>query len=622
MHSTRNQSLFSILVFFLLVTIGADAQVVSYTIWGDNVYNDQIVVEVEPATPAADTAFFVMPMSIPGTYAVLDYGRFVTTFNAFDANGEELESFRSSSNDNVFVIPDGDKCSRVEYILDDSFDDTSSPTIFHPAGTSFETDSLLLLNFGGIAGYFKHNRLNELKLTIHHPEHLYASSATPLTEASVSEDVLEIEDYDKLIANPVMYTVAPPTIFEVDGARIVVALQSPNNKVSQEAAVERLKPIVTTVAQFFGEFPVPSYAFMVYAADMSGSENVKNIVGFGALEHPQSSVYFMPETGSVDQLNSFLDHAAVHEIFHVFLPLYLHSEEIAHFNFEDPEMSEHLWLYEGVTEYFSQLSRMRSGMLSEAEYMQAMANKIKRFAPEAEFFKENPNYLEFSKEVLEPRFKHVYGSVYSYGALQAMDLDLYLLRETNGEQDLFSLLKEVSEDFGPDKPFKDEELFTILQRYTDADLLSRLEKNLVTDHILNYHQLFGQLGWSYAESDSIEKYSFGIENNTFRWDSETQQAIVDKLNPNLTHDLLEGDVLLGVNDMTFNLGNAQNIFTLMTQPEAEEELTIRVQRNGEEVVLTGTPTTQKREVNHFVRRSESDDNDSVLSLREQYLQRN
>jgi predicted metalloprotease with PDZ domain len=43
-----------------------------------------------------------------------------------------------------------------------------------------------------------------------------------------------------------------------------------------------------------------------------------------------------------------------HEFFHIVTPLSIHSKEIQDFDYND-KMSEHLWMYEGVTEYFANL---------------------------------------------------------------------------------------------------------------------------------------------------------------------------------------------------------------------------------------------------------------------------
>jgi predicted metalloprotease with PDZ domain len=41
--------------------------------------------------------------------------------------------------------------------------------------------------------------------------------------------------------------------------------------------------------------------------------------------------------------------------------LSIHSKEIQDFDYNDPKMSEHLWMYEGVTEYFANLFQINQG---------------------------------------------------------------------------------------------------------------------------------------------------------------------------------------------------------------------------------------------------------------------
>ncbi len=58
-----------------------------------------------------------------------------------------------------------------------------------------------------------------------------------------------------------------------------------------------------------------------------------------------------------------------HEFLHILTPLNLHSEIIQPFNFEVPTSSEHIWLYEGVTEWASDIMQMRGGLIGTDEYL-------------------------------------------------------------------------------------------------------------------------------------------------------------------------------------------------------------------------------------------------------------
>ena len=93
--------------------------------------------------------------------------------------------------------------------------------------------------------------------------------------------------------------------------------------------------------------------------------------GFGALEHGNSSVYYLPDFGNDMVLDQMAD-VCIHEFFHILTPLGLHSEEIGNFNYIDPQMSKHLWLYEGITEYFAGISQVKGGVITRDEYIRSV----------------------------------------------------------------------------------------------------------------------------------------------------------------------------------------------------------------------------------------------------------
>lgn len=69
---------------------------------------------------------------------------------------------------------------------------------------------------------------------------------------------------------------------------------------------------------------------------------------------------------------------ASHEFFHTVQPLGLHSYEIADFDFSDPKFSQRLWLYEGMTEYFTIHMRIKQNMESLDEFLKVLENKISK----------------------------------------------------------------------------------------------------------------------------------------------------------------------------------------------------------------------------------------------------
>lgn len=101
-----------------------------------------------------------------------------------------------------------------------------------------------------------------------------------------------------------------------------------------------------------------------------------NAKGFGALEHHTSTVVVLPETMPLENLNKTMTDVVSHEFFHILTPLNVHSREIHYFDYNDPEMSQHLWMYEGVTEYFANLFQVNQGLIDNQDFYDRMSSKI------------------------------------------------------------------------------------------------------------------------------------------------------------------------------------------------------------------------------------------------------
>jgi predicted metalloprotease with PDZ domain len=96
--------------------------------------------------------------------------------------------------------------------------------------------------------------------------------------------------------------------------------------------------------------------------------------GFGALEHPTATTVVLPEMIREELVKSM--NVVSHEFFHIVTPLTIHSKEIHYFDYNSPKMSEHLWMYEGVTEYFANLFKSIK-LIPEEEFYSRMAERLK-----------------------------------------------------------------------------------------------------------------------------------------------------------------------------------------------------------------------------------------------------
>jgi predicted metalloprotease with PDZ domain len=223
-----------------------------------------------------------------------------------------------------------------------------------------------------------------------------------------------------------------------------------------------------------GDLPVENYAFIFYIKDhtefeslFSGKEikigtlfkAIRKLAGkgFGALEHGNSSVYYLPDFGGTTVLDGMAD-VCIHEFFHILTPLGLHSEEIGDFNYIEPEMSQHLWLYEGITEYFAGISQLKGGVIDEESYVQSLLRGKIRSADR--YPTKKMSFTEMSENVLKRPYKKQYAQVYQRGALMGALLDIRIMELTQGQKDLHDIILTLRETYGPENSFKDETIIS------------------------------------------------------------------------------------------------------------------------------------------------------------------
>ena len=407
-----------------------------------------------------DTVEFHLPKIVPGTYRISDFGRFVHTFNAFDHLENALEVSEISTN--RWLI--SGKPSRVEYWIDDTFDRMEGydeDFIFEPGGTSFEADrNVFVLNNFGIIGYIDGYKEVPFELSIIHSKDTYGATAL---EKNVQNDTLDIyfaADYNFLVDGPIMYNQPDTLTKNIAGAEILISVFSPQNVVSAHDIMENIEDLMVAQSNYLGgTLPVKKYAYLIYLLDYESLSKA-----MGALEHSYSSFYTLPESVA-DQLPQFVRDVAAHEFFHIVTPLSIHSEQIHNFNYITPEMSQHLWLYEGVTEYNSIHMQVQQGLYGIETFLEEIQEKITNASTYPLI-----SFTKMSQKILEPEFKDMYRNVYEKGALIGVCLDLALIKYSKSTLNLAGLLKQLSHKYGKENAFKDNEFIDVITAMTYPEI--------------------------------------------------------------------------------------------------------------------------------------------------------
>lgn len=552
----------------------------------NDVKDDQLRVELTVPKISKPVITFYLPKIVPGTYANADYGKFVHNLKAFDKAGKELPV--KSLSENSWQISSATRLNKITYNVEDTWESSIEHSIYDMAGTNIEAGKNFVLNTPGVFGYIDGMKKMPFELSITKPENLYGSTALVATKSTGTNDVFTLEDADHLYDSPIMYSVPDTTSIRLGSTQVLISVYSPRKMVTSAALADQLKGLLYATQNYLGgKLPVEKYAFIYY---FNGEQ--APLKRTGALEHNYSSFYALPEY-PFDNLAPILQDISAHEFFHIVTPLTISSREVKEFNFNEPVLSKHLWLYEGSTEYASDHVQVVEGLISPEEFLDKLTEKIKNSQSN---FNDTLAFTELSKHSADKYVKE-YNNVYEKGALICASLDVYLLHLSKGNYGLKDLKQDLGVKYGKDKYFNDEELFDEITKLTFPEVRGFFKKYVESSNPIPYDEFFGLAGVTLKVSESPSLGNVGLGGTQ---DGKLVVAGTTNLNE-LGRQLgyRTGDEFVSLNGNAISIENAEQVLDqYKATAKKGDKVEVKVKRKNdagtmEEITLTGNVVTTK-----------------------------
>lgn len=514
--------------------------------------DDKLTVNLETPPIREKNAVYHLPKVVPGTYSINNYGSYVSNFKAFDKKGRALKVNKLDKNS--WKISKANKLSRISYQIDDTWDTPEiTEDVFEPSGTNIEENRIFVLNSFGFFGYFQGMEKLPYRVSITKPEGFYGSTSLVNQNKTGNTDLFVTDDYHALADAPFMYN-RPDTVWlKVGNADILVSVFSPNNKFATKDLAADIKPTLEAQKEYLGgTLPIDRYAFIIYMSDR------EDLTRYGALEHAQSSFYYLPESFSEEQLSKSIKDIAAHEFFHILTPLSIHSEEIGDFDYINPKMSRHLWMYEGLTEYAAHHAQLQAGLIDLPTYLDRQMDKIYNSLTR---HNDTLSFTAMSQEVLD-KYKDEYPNVYEKGALIGLCLDLKLRQLSGGKYGTKDLLRDLAKTYGQHKSFKDDELFDKITELTYPEMRDFFRKYVEGGQPLPLGELFNSIGVTFdpnGEKKEVEK-AFGVG---FALMPGTKNIMISSVNEATDLGKRLGlemmDQIVAINDQPFTMETYANV---------------------------------------------------------------
>lgn len=548
-------------ILTLLLASGALAQ-------GDMAFT---VTMEHPATHTFHVAFrcdglpgdlqdFVMPAWAPGFYRIMDYEKYVSGFRAHDAAGHALP-WQKVTRNTWRVATAGAPSVTVEY-------DVLSNLTF--GVQNFLSDSRGYISPPGLYMYVAGRLQHPVAVTIAKPDN-WAHIATGLDPVAGKPNTFTAPDFDFLLDCPTLMGNQESLRFDVKGVPHTVAIENVPDSVDRTKMLADLRKMVEAATGLMGDIPYRHYTFL-----MMGTGN-------GGIEHLNSaSISFNGK--SLTTPNGYLGWLSyvAHEYFHNFNVKRIRPIALGPFDYETENLTNMLWVSEGLSVYYQDLLLVRAGLSTREQYLDKMAGAMGRFESSTGHRYQSAtdsSRLTWDGPLMggDPAITISY---YQNGGMLGAMLDLKIRSATGNTKSLDDVMRALYRKYYQQKK----------RGFTDAEFRQECESAAGTplDEIFSYAsstrdpdyaRYFGYAGVSVslAEQEAPGAY-LGLNTQTVDGKLMVVSAAADS--PAQSAGLKEGDEVTGVETAD---GSAKALNEALKSRAAGDRLRLRITRGGEKL---------------------------------------
>lgn len=589
--------LFLGIIAFLVLSISfAQQPNLRYSIDLNDRAGDTFKVILEVDKLSEENSVYQFASTAPGTYQVMNIGRFVTDFKAFDKKGREISTKNISVNQ--WKIDTPKKVKTISYSIVETWDTPVDEfPVYKMCGTSMEDDHVLI-NAHCVFGYLSDMQADAMSIDLTYPENWKVGTALNTNEGGA----YYATSYDHAVDSPILLGRLTTASTDLNGSSVEIYTYSKTDLISSEQLLASMTNMLKAAGEFVVDFPVDRYAFLYHFEDES----------WGAWEHSYSSEYVMKEEEFTPEYGQGITDIAAHEFFHVVTPLNIHSEIIQQFNFVTPTPSEHLWLYEGTTEWAAHMMQLRYGITSVDEYFKMLSDKLTTDS----YFDSSYSLSKLALTSYTKKGQKQYANIYMRGALVAGLLDIRLLELSGGTKGYREVINELSKKYGPTTPFSEEDFFNEFVSVTYPEIEEFFELYVKNANPLPMAEYYGKLGINYTPKVKTGKQisSLGIHLGV-----PEGKIVFMKVNENLgATGIQTNDELVAINGENISMKNVNQILSNLKKLEIGEEYKMKIRR-GEEVLEITSKMFSKEKIHKHVFEIDPNATDSQTKLREAWM---
>jgi predicted metalloprotease with PDZ domain len=450
-----------------------------------------VTLDVDSLSPKNDV--FQFASTAPGTYQVMDIGRYVRSFEALDRKGQPIATDHISTNQ--WRIAEPRRVRTIRYSVVATRDTVVAEHVVYPMCGSTLQDDHAQINGQAVFGFPRGMQATPISVALVYPPEWKVGTALKFVAGRYHAD-----SYDQLVDSPILLGRLTTARIDVTGVPVEIFVFSKTDQITAPQLAAAMSSMLYAAGGFLGKLPVDRYAFLYDFGPASA----------GAWEHSYSSEYVLNEVPYSPAVGARVTDIAAHEFFHVVTPLNIHSEIIEHFNFETPVPSQHLWLYEGTTEWAAHKMQLESGLKMPDAYLATLVGKIRSDRLQ---FDTTYSLSKLAKTSFSDSGQVQYGNIYQRGAIVAGLLDIKLLEVSGGKHGLRDLITDLSKSYGKKRAFAEDSLFDVIVRKTSPAVRDFVTRYIQGSDHPPVKEYYAKLGITLVEDANGLPVKFEVDPN-------------------------------------------------------------------------------------------------------------
>ncbi|MFD2324995.1 M61 family metallopeptidase [Mucilaginibacter galii] len=544
----------------------AGALQISYTVSFPEAQAHYADIEMDIKGLAQNKLDLKLPVWTPGSYLVREFSKNVESFTA-QSGGKAVSVVKTRKN-TWEVNTQGLSSVKVKYRFY-AFEISVRTAFIDVTHAFLSTSGMFFYPEGGL------NLPSTIKII---PYKGWDKVSTSLAKVGTNDFTVTAPNYDILYDSPIEVGNQDIFGFKAAGVDYEVAMYGGGNY-DKERLKKDMAKIIEVETAIYGENPNKRYVFIVH----------NYLKGGGGLEHLSSTVLGAARDGYATEAGyeGFLGLVA-HEHFHLWNVKRLRPIALGPFDYENENYTTNLWIAEGFTAYYDNLSVRRTNLFPVENYLKALAAdfNIVDNTPGTKVQPLSQASFDAWIKSYRPDENTINTSIsyYNKGSVVGMLMDLEIINDTKGAKSLDDVMRYMYNEYYKVKKrgYTDAEFKAGVEKFAGKNLDDFYAKYINGVDDIDYNKYLGYAGYKVVdEYEGLNAPDLGLRTTTVAGKLKVAAVLrgtsawVDGINVN--------DELVSVDGVP-----ATDPKTLIDGKQVGDKIQVVVMRDGRQLTLPVT----------------------------------